>query len=64
MEKIESVTYEQARLHFFEEQLAHAKRQLKWAIKHNHDCYVCAEKVEIVSFFQDVINLLKIGENK
>lgn len=64
MSKIKAVTYKESLIAFFEQQLAHANRQLDWAVKHNPDCYVCAEKGEIVSFYQDAITALREQEER
>ena len=51
--------YEESRLAFFEQQLAGANRKLDWAIEHNKSHWDCAEKGEIVSFYQDIVEMLR-----
>lgn len=54
----ELISYEESRLAFFEQQLAGANRKLDWAIKHKSH-WDCAEKGEIVSFYQDIVKMLR-----
>ena len=58
MTKLELISYEESRLAFFEQQLAGANRKLDWAIKHKSH-WDCAEKGEIVSFYQDIVEMLR-----
>ena len=58
MTKLELISYEESRLAFFEQQLAGANRKLDWAIKHKSH-WDCAEKGEIVSFYQDIVKMLR-----
>lgn len=59
---IKIITYEQSRLAFFKAQLAKAERRLNWAVKRGLDCETCAERGEIVSFYQDIVKMLE-GNN-
>ena len=59
MTKLELISYEESRLAFFEQQLAGANGKLDWAIKHNKSPWDCAEKGEIVSFYQDIVEMLR-----
>ena len=59
MTKLELISYEESRLAFFEQQLAGANGKLDWAIKHNKSHWDCAEKGEIVSFYQDIVEMLR-----
>lgn len=59
MSEIEAVTYAESREAFFAGVLRKAERQLDWAVKHNPDCYVCAEKGEAVAFYQDALAALR-----
>ena len=58
MDEIKVVSYKQRRLAFFKEQLAHAERQLGWAMKYGSE-YYCAECGEEVSFFRDIVKMLE-----
>ena len=59
MNKIEAVAYSESREAFFAGVLRKAERQLDWAVKHNPDCYVCAEKGEAVAYYQDALAALR-----
>lgn len=59
MNEIEAVTYAESREAFFAGVLRKAERQLDWAVKHNPDCYVCAEKGEAVAYYQDALAALR-----
>ena len=59
MNEIEAVTYAENREAFFASALCKAERQLDWAVKHNPDCYVCAEKGEAVAYYQDALAALR-----
>lgn len=59
MNEIEAVTYAESREAFFAGALRKAERQLDWAVKHNPDCYVCAEKGEAVAYYQDALTALR-----
>lgn len=58
---LKEVSYEESRLEFFREELAHVKRKLEWAVAHNPNWEDCAEKGEIVSFYQDIVKMLEEG---
>ena len=51
------VSCEQSRLNFFRDQLAAANRRLDWSMKHNSDWYDCAEKGEVVSFYEWAVKM-------
>ena len=59
---LKTISYEEARLEFFREQLARAERSLAWWVSHNQNWENCAEKGEIVSYYRDVVEILE--ENK
>lgn len=50
--KLVAVNYQQRRLHFFKEQLAAAKRRLKWAVDHDRNFIELEDDGEIVSFYE------------
>ena len=52
MAKLVKVSFAQCRLEFFKEQFESAKRKLEWAVKHNPNCYVVAEKADIYNFYE------------
>ena len=64
MNEIEAVTYAESREAFFAGALRKAERQLDWAVKHNPDCYVCAEKGEAVAYYHDALAALRAEEER
>ena len=56
---LRSVPYAQERLNFFEAELKKAERRLDWAKKHGRDYYVCSELGNAVSFYPDVVEMLR-----
>ena len=64
MNEIKTVTYAESREAFFAGALRKAERQLDWAVKHNPDCYVCAEKGEAVAYYQDALAALRAEEER
>ena len=57
--EIKVITYSESREEFFNKKLKQAQRQLDNVVKYGTDPYACSEKGEIVSFYQDIIELLK-----
>lgn len=53
------ITYEEDRLDYFKQQLAHQERRLDFAIKHNRSCWDCAEIGREVGFYQDIVEMLE-----
>ena len=51
------VTYQQSRLEFFKKQLDKATRSLNYHVKRKHHPYICAEKGEIVSFYEWTVEM-------
>lgn len=62
MAYLKAISYEEARLDFFKAALAKAERSLDWAVKHSADWNVCMEKGEVVSYYNDVVEMF--GENR
>ena len=53
------ITYEEARLNYFKQQLEHQKRRLDYAIAHNKSCWDCADIGDEVSYYQDITEMLE-----
>lgn len=51
------VTYQQSRLEFFKKQLDKATRSMNYHVKRKHHPYICAEKGEIVSFYEWAVEM-------
>lgn len=47
-----AVNYQQRRLEYFKDQLAAAKRRLKWGIDHNRNWMELEDNGEIVSYYE------------
>ena len=50
--KLVKVTYQQSRLEFFKKQLDKATRSMNYHVERKHHPDICAEKGEIVSFYE------------
>ena len=50
--KIVKVNHQQSRLDFFKKQLDKATRSMNYHVERKHHPYICAEKGEIVSFYE------------
>lgn len=59
MVKIISKYYYESRLEFFEGKLKEAEKKLNKAVRNNEGYEACCELGEKVSFYADVVNLLK-----
>lgn len=62
--KLKSVSYAEARLEFFREQLAHAERVLTWWTNNSADWNICSQKGAIVSYYEDIVKMLEGKEHK
>ena len=51
------VTHQQSRLEFFKKQLKHAEGSMNYAVKRKHHPDICAEKGEIVSFYEWAVEM-------
>ena len=56
---LKAVTYAEDRLEYFKGQLAHAERVLNWWIAHSKNPENHAEKGRAVSYYQDIVKMLK-----
>jgi hypothetical protein len=56
---IKVITYAESRESFFAKKLKQAERALDNVVKYGTDPDACAEKGEIVSFYQDVLSALR-----
>lgn len=54
------MSYERSRLTFFKEQLARAKRGLKWALEHSPDAYEPAARAEEVMYYQWAVEMASL----
>lgn len=59
MTAIKVITYAESREAFFAKKLKQAERALDNVVKYGTDPDACAEKGEIVSFYQDVLSSLR-----
>lgn len=50
--RLVAVNYQQRRLEYFKDQLAAAKRRLKWGIDHNRNWMELEDNGEIVSYYE------------
>ena len=57
--KIIAKTYYESRLEFFEEKLKEANKKLSSAISNNKGHETCSELGEKVSFYLDIVKMLK-----
>lgn len=55
--KLVAVSYEQHRLDYFRQQLAAAKRRLKWAVDHDRNWMELEDDGDIVSFFEWAVQM-------
>lgn len=55
--KLVAVSYEQHRLDYFRQQLAAAKRRLKWAVDHDRNWIELEDDGDIVSFFEWAVQM-------
>lgn len=62
--KLIAITYEQARLSYFKEQLAYANRRLGWAIKHNRPHYELEDRGREASYCADNVDMLKGADDE
>ena len=51
------VTHQQSRLEFFKKQLKSAEHSMNYAVKHRYHHDICAEKGEIVSFYEWAVEM-------
>lgn len=51
------VTHQQRRLEFFKKQLDKATRSMNYHVERKHHPYICAEKGEIVSFYEWAVGM-------
>ena len=51
------VTHQQRRLEFFKKQLDKATRSMNYHVERKHHPYICAEKGEIVSFYECAVGM-------
>lgn len=58
---LKQITYEEARLAFFREQLAHAERVLKWWAANSENWVSVEDKADAVSFYADIVKMLMEG---
>ena len=57
--KLIKVTHQQCRLEFFKKQLDKATNSMNYHVKRKHHPYICAEKGEIVSFYEWAVKIAK-----
>lgn len=57
MMKLVAVSYEQHRLDYFRQQLAAAKRRLKWAVDHDRNWMELEDDGDIVSFYEWAVQM-------
>jgi len=62
--KLVAVSYQQCRLQFFKDQLAAAKRRLKWAVDHDRNFIELEDDGEIVSFYEWAVQMAEKEKNK
>ena len=55
--KIVKVNHQQSRLDFFKKQLDKATRSMNYHVERKHHPYICAEKGEIVSFYEWAVGM-------
>lgn len=55
--KMIRVTNQQCRLEFFKKQLDKVTRSMNYHVKRKHHPYICAEKGEIVSFYEWAVEM-------
>lgn len=53
------MTYEEARLKYFREQLRLANIRLDYAVRHHYPETVCADRGDAVSFYSDILKILE-----
>lgn len=59
MTVIKAITYAESREAFFEKQLRRARRGLDNVVKYGADPDACAERGEMVAFYQDALSALR-----
>lgn len=59
MTVIKAITYAESREAFFEKQLKRARRGLDNVVKYGTDPDACAERGEMVAFYQDALSALR-----
>ena len=57
MMQLVTVSYQQHRLEYFRQQLAAAKRRLKWAVDHDRNWMELEDDGDIVSFFEWAVQM-------
>ena len=57
--KLKAISYEESRLEFFREQLRAANKRLDYAVRNHYPETVCADRGDAVSFYSDIIKILK-----
>lgn len=61
MHKLKEIKYDESRAVFFENKLKVAKRSLENAIKHKASYDECSEKSDVVSYYEDAIEALRMA---
>lgn len=61
--KLKVQSYEEARIEFFRGQLAAANKRLDYAVRNHYPETVCADRGDAVSFYSDIIKMLKEKTN-
>ena len=64
MMRLKAVPYAEARLKYFKDQLAIARRVLSWWANNSNDPDILAEKGQIVSYYKDIVKMLEGKEHK